>query len=65
MGFPGGSVVENPLYQCRRCRFDSWVREIPWSRKWQPAPVSFRENSMNRGAWWATVHEVAKDSDMT
>ena len=28
--------------QCRRCkrrRFDPWVRKIPWSRKWQPAPV--------------------------
>ena len=21
------------------------------------------ENSMNRGAWWATVHGVAKESD--
>jgi len=28
--------------QCRkrkRCGFDPWVRMIPWSRKWQPAPV--------------------------
>ena len=23
------------------------------------------ENPMDRGAWWATVHEVAKASDMT
>ena len=23
------------------------------------------ENSMDRGAWQATVHEVAKESDMT
>ena len=22
-----------------RCGFDSWVRKIPWSRKWQPTPV--------------------------
>ena len=22
-------------------------------------------NPMDRGAWWATVHGVAKDSDMT
>ena len=22
------------------------------------------ENPMDRGAWWATVHEVAKESDM-
>jgi len=28
--------------QCRRHkrhRFNSWVKKIPWSRKWQPAPV--------------------------
>ena len=23
----------------RRCRFDPWVRKIPWRRAWQPAPV--------------------------
>ena len=27
--------------QCRRHRFDPWVRKIPWRRKWQPTPVSF------------------------
>ena len=25
--------------QCRRYRFNPWVRKIPWSRKWQPTPV--------------------------
>ena len=28
--------------QCRRCRrlrFDPWVWQIPWRRKWQPIPV--------------------------
>ena len=24
---------------CRRCRFDPWVRKIPWRRAWQPLPV--------------------------
>ena len=23
----------------RRCRFDPWVRKIPWRRAWQPTPV--------------------------
>ena len=23
--------------QFRRCRFDPWVRNIPWRRKWQPS----------------------------
>ena len=25
--------------QCRRWGFDPWVRQVPWRRKWQPAPV--------------------------
>ena len=25
--------------QCRKLRFDPWVRKIPWRRKWQPTPV--------------------------
>ena len=26
---------------------------------------SFLQNPMNRGGWWATVHGVAKELDMT
>ena len=40
--FPGGFSDKEPACQCRRrgrCRFDFWVRKIPWTRKWQPAPV--------------------------
>ena len=37
-GFPGGSVERIHL-QCRRCRFNSLVRKIPWRRAWQPIPV--------------------------
>ena len=25
--------------QCWRCKFDPWVRNIPWRRKWQLNPV--------------------------
>ena len=31
-----------------------------WRRKWQPTPVFFLENPMDRDAWWATVHGAAK-----
>ena len=31
---PGGAGS-----QCRRCRFNPWVRKIPWRREWQPPPV--------------------------
>ena len=37
-----------------------WVGNIPWRSKWQPTPYSYLENSMDRGAWRATVHGVAK-----
>ena len=43
-------------------------REDPWRREWQPTPVLLPgqedKNSMDRGAWQATVHGVA-ESDMT
>jgi hypothetical protein len=31
--------IENPLLQCRRCRFNHWIRKILWRTKWQPTPV--------------------------
>ena len=31
-------MVKNRL-QCRRHRFDPWVRKCPWRRAWQPTPV--------------------------
>ena len=40
--FPGGVSGEELACQCRRHkrhRFDSWVRKMPWSRKWYPIPV--------------------------
>ena len=44
----------------RRHRLDPWVRKIPWRRKWEPTLVFLLENAMDRGAWWAVVHGVAK-----
>ena len=32
----------------------------PWSRKWQSTSVFSLGNPMDRGAWWAIVHGVAK-----
>ena len=39
-GFPGGSAVKN-LLQCKRPKFDPWVRKIPWRREWLHTPVFF------------------------
>ena len=41
-GFPGGARGEEPTCQCRthkRCKFDPWLRTIPWRMKWLPTPV--------------------------
>ncbi|XP_069413626.1 UPF0462 protein C4orf33 homolog isoform X4 [Ovis canadensis] len=37
-GFPSGSGVKI-LLQCKRRRFDPWVRKISWRRKWSPTPA--------------------------
>ena len=41
--FTNRTIREAPItriyLQCRRLRFDSWVRKIPWRREWQPTPV--------------------------
>ena len=48
--------------RCRRCqrwKFNPWV----WPHKGgngNPLQYSCLENSMDRGAWWATVHGVTK-----
>ena len=58
--------VKNTTCQCRRrkrCKFDPWVGNIPWSR-WQPIPVSCLENPMDRAARRATVSSIT-ESDMT
>ena len=60
MGFPGGAVVKESACQCRRCRFNPWVKKIPWSRKWQPTSLFLPGKSHGE----ATVHGVAKESNM-
>ena len=53
-GIPRWLSSKESAYQCRRCRFHSWVGKIPWRGKWQPT-----SDPMDRGAWEATVHGVA------
>ena len=38
----------------------SLVWNIPWRKELLPSPVFLLENSMDRGAWQTTVHEVSK-----
>ena len=38
-GFPGGSESKESACQCRRHRFDPWIRKITWRREWESIPV--------------------------
>ena len=40
--------------------FNPSVGKMPWRREWLPTPYSCLENSMDWGAWWATVHGVTE-----
>ena len=56
-------LLKNPLGKVGDARdrgFDLWVGKILWRRKWQPLKYSYLENSMDRGAWWATVRGVVE-----
>ena len=46
--------------QCRRPRFDPWLGRPLKKGMAYPLQYSRLENSMDRGAWQATVHGVAK-----
>ena len=65
MGLPWWQSGKESSCQCRRHGFNFWVGKIPWRRAWQPLPYSCLENPMDRGIWWAVVHGVAKESNMT
>ena len=62
-GFPGGSVVKNLPANAGDardvCSIPGWGR-FPGEGNGTPLQYSCLENSMNRGAWRATVHGVTK-----
>ena len=62
-GFPGGSVVEN--LPANAGDAGSVLESGRSSREGTDNPLqnSCLGNSMDRGAWQATVHGVAKESD--
>ena len=60
-----GSAGQESHLQCRKHGFDSWIRKMPWRRARSPPQYSCWRIAMDRGAWWATVRGVAKDSDTT
>ena len=60
MGFPGGSVVKNPP-----AMWEIWVQSLGWEDTLEEGmathcSIAAWRNPMDRGAWQATVHGVAK-----
>ena len=64
-GFPGGSADKESTWQCRRRRSHSWVRKIPWRRKWQPTPVFLPQESHGQMSLVGESPWGCKESDMT
>ena len=51
--------------QCRRPKFNPWVRKIPWRRKWQPAPAFLPGESHVQRNLVDYCPRGCKESDMT
>ena len=59
-GFPGGSVVKNLPANAGNTRLISGSGRSPGEGNGNPLQYSCLGNPMDRGAWGATVHGVAK-----
>ena len=50
LGSPGGSMIKKPLGNAgdtKGAGSDSWVKKIPYRRKWLATPYSCLENQMD------------------
>ena len=59
-GFPGDSVVKNLPVNAGDVGLIPRLGRSPGVGNNNPLQYSCLENSIYRGAWWATVHEMAK-----
>ena len=60
VGFPGGSDGKESAYNAGDSGLISGLRRSPAEGNGYPLQYSCLENSMDRGAWWATVRGIAK-----
>ena len=68
MGFPGGSVVKNPLANAGDARDISSILGLgrsPGEGNGNLLQYSCLENPTDRGIWQGTVHGVSKESETT
>ena len=50
--------------------WETWVQSLGWEDHLETEMATHsiilaRKNPMDRGAWWATIHRVTKESDTT
>ena len=61
-------VVKNPPANAGNIRDEGWIPgsgRSPGGEHGNSPQYSCPENPMDTGAWWATVHRVTKELDMT
>ena len=63
-GFPGGSVRKEFAHNARDLGLIPGSGRAPGEGNSNPL-VFLLENSMDRGAWWATVHGVTKSRTLS
>ena len=64
-GFPVGSAVKNLPANAGDAGSIPGPGRSPGEGNGNPTHCSCLENTMDRGAWWATVHGTAKELDVT
>ena len=60
MGFFGGSDSKESACSAGDLGLIPGLERFPGEGNGYPFQYSYLENSMDRGAWWATVHGFAK-----
>jgi len=60
VGFSGGSVVKNPPANAGDLGLIPGSGRSPREGNGNPLHYSSWENPMDREAWWATIHGLAK-----
>ena len=64
-GLPGWCSGKESTCQCRRCRFDPWVRNIPCRREWLPTAVFLPGESHGQRSLVGDSPWGCKESDTT
>ena len=61
MGFPGSSDSKESAFNAGDPGLNPGSGRAPGEGNGNPLQYSCLENYMDRGDWWAAVHEVAKN----